>query len=76
MTDLLHANGAFAFFDYATSGAYVEIDMEKDKIDAIYLSPHKNLGGPGGCGMLVCKKTLVDIGIYHLPLEEEVLSAL
>lgn len=58
---LLHAHGAFACFDYAATGPYVEIDMNPDpgpeggdpSLDAIYVSPHKFLGGPGSSGVLV-----------------------
>ncbi len=31
--------------------------------DALYLSPHKLLGGPGSCGLLVIRNNLVDIDI-------------
>ena len=55
---LLHRHGALALFDYAAAGPYVEIDMcpEGDplaRMDAVFLSPHKFLGGPGACGLLV-----------------------
>ena len=50
---LLHAHGAIACFDYAASAPYVPIDMNPPcvdgdaSIDALFLSPHKYLGGPG-----------------------------
>jgi selenocysteine lyase/cysteine desulfurase len=58
---LLHRYGAIACFDYAASAPYVEIDMnppagafEGDaSIDAVFISPHKFLGGPGASGVLV-----------------------
>jgi selenocysteine lyase/cysteine desulfurase len=58
---LLHAHGAFACFDYAASAPYVDIDMNPPpgaaggdaSLDAIFLSPHKFLGGPGSSGVLV-----------------------
>ncbi|XP_057312745.1 uncharacterized protein LOC130654218 isoform X2 [Hydractinia symbiolongicarpus] len=63
---LLHTYGAYAFFDYATAGPYVEIDMNphlkdptKDKLsykDAMFCSIHKFVGGPGTPGLLVAKK--------------------
>lgn len=43
------------------SGPYVEIEMrsgKSDGYDAIYLSPHKFLGGPGTPGILVMSKAL------------------
>ncbi len=63
---LLHAHGAYACFDYAASAPYVEIDMNPDPgpeggdpaIDAIFLSPHKFLGGPGSSGVLVFNERL------------------
>lgn len=60
MAKLLHRYGALALFDYATAGPYVPIDMNpKDEAcakDAVFLSPHKFLGGPGSPGILVIKK--------------------
>ena len=53
---ILHKNGAIACFDYAACAPYVEIDMNKDSesyFDAIFLSPHKFIGGPGSSGLLV-----------------------
>ena len=45
------------FWDYAAAGPYVAIDAS-DK-DAIFLSPHKFLGGPGTPGVLVVRKELL-----------------
>jgi len=58
---LLHRHGALACFDYAASAPYVAIDMnppvgpsgEDCSIDAVFISPHKFLGGPGSSGVLV-----------------------
>jgi selenocysteine lyase/cysteine desulfurase len=50
---VLHENGALAFFDYAASAPYVRMDMARDELDALYFSPHKFLGGPGSCGVLL-----------------------
>lgn len=57
---LLHQYGAIACFDFAASAPYVQIDMNPDpeagedaSIDAIFISPHKFLGGPGASGVLV-----------------------
>ncbi|KAJ4951372.1 hypothetical protein NE237_028204 [Protea cynaroides] len=62
---LLHEFGAFACFDYAASGPYVEIDMRSGELegyDAIFLSPHKFLGGPGTPGILLMSKVLYKLG--------------
>lgn len=66
LAELLHANGALACFDYAGVGAYVPINMiptptaeGKDaSMDAIFLSPHKFVGGPGSSGVLVARRSL------------------
>ena len=58
---LLHRHGAIACFDYAASAPYVEIDMNPPagrydgdaSLDAVFISPHKFLGGPGASGVLV-----------------------
>ncbi len=59
---LLHRHNALAFFDYAASAPYVPIDMNPEpddnaegdaSMDAIFISPHKFLGGPGASGVLV-----------------------
>lgn len=51
----------FFFLVGACSGPYSEIDMrlgEIDGYDAIFLSPHKFLGGPGSPGILLMSKAL------------------
>ncbi|KAG0520398.1 hypothetical protein BDA96_08G070700 [Sorghum bicolor] len=58
---VLHEHGAFACFDFAASGPYVKIDMKSGEIDgydAVFLSPHKFVGGPGTPGILVMNKAL------------------
>jgi len=63
---LLHRYDAIACFDYAASAPYVQIDMNppEDKyngdasLDAIFISPHKFLGGPGSSGVLVFNERL------------------
>eukprot|EP01018_Ginkgo_biloba_P007479 Gb_00368 [translate_table: standard] len=58
---LLHENGAFACFDFAATGPYTQIDMRSGEIegyDAVFLSPHKFVGGPGTPGILLVSKNL------------------
>jgi len=63
---LLHRHDAWACFDYAASAPYTEIDMNPPRdpdggdasIDAVFLSPHKFLGGPGSSGVLVFNERL------------------
>lgn len=64
LASLLHREGAWFFADYAAAGPYVPIDMSEsapgagDHIDAIFLSPHKFIGGPGASGVLVADRRL------------------
>jgi len=74
ISSLLHAHGALAFFDFAACAPYVEIDMnptstgdEDASIDAVFISPHKFLGGPGSSGVLVFNER-----IYHRELPPSV----
>ena len=68
---LLHRYDAIACFDYAASAPYVPIDMNPPadqydgdaSLDAIFISPHKFLGGPGSSGVLVFNERL-----YHREL--------
>ncbi|MBN2415547.1 aminotransferase class V-fold PLP-dependent enzyme [bacterium] len=61
---LLHKYNALACFDYAASAPYVTIDMNPDpgpeggdpSLDAIFISPHKFIGGPGSAGVLIFNK--------------------
>ena len=59
---LLHTHGAYACFDYAAAGPYVPIDMhpsdELERLDAVYLSTHKFIGGPEGSGILTLNREL------------------
>ena len=61
---ILHAHGALAVFDYAASGPYVDIDVGPstpggpDRLDAVVMSPHKFLGGPGSPGLLLFHRDL------------------
>lgn len=64
---LLHKHGALSFWDFAAAGPYVQIEMNLEGKgedghlaykDAIFLSPHKFIGGPGTPGILCLKKHL------------------
>ena len=62
VSTLLHEHGALAFWDFAAAAPYVDIDMgpvdEPSSFDAVFLSTHKLIGGPGTPGVLVAKKSL------------------
>ena len=57
LAKLMHQHGGLCFVDFAASAPYVEINMHPEdpleKLDAIFFSPHKFLGGPGTSGVLV-----------------------
>jgi len=60
---LLHEHGALSFWDFAAAAPYVSIDMNGSHdgasyMDAIVLSPHKLIGGPGTPGLLVARQEL------------------
>ena len=49
--------GAIVAFDAASFSSHDNLDA--DYFDALFLSPHKLLGGVGSCGLLAIKKELV-----------------
>ena len=61
----LHAHGALAFWDYAAAGPYLPVRVAAsrpgagDHKDAVFLSPHKFVGGPQTPGVLVVDRRLV-----------------
>ncbi len=60
---LLHQHGALSFWDFAAAGPYLEVEMNGhgdplDYKDAVFLSPHKFVGGPGTPGALLAKRRL------------------
>lgn len=64
VTELLHKHGALAFWDYASAAPYVDVDMNphnRDSLskDAVFISPHKLVGGVNTPGVLVIKKKLL-----------------
>src|SRR4029453_11924774 len=63
VSTLLHEHGALSFWDYAAAGPYVEMRMREDDElaykDAVFISPHKFIGGPQTPGVLVVKRKLL-----------------
>ena len=60
VSTLLKEHGALAFWDYAAAAPYVGIDMNgQAPLDAVFISPHKFIGGPGSPGILVVKKAIL-----------------
>ena len=68
---MIHAYNGYCFVDFACSAPYVSIDMHpKDKearLDAIFFSPHKFLGGPATSGVLIFHNTLYNSAVPDNP---------
>ena len=64
ITRLAKSHAALVIWDYAGAGPYLPITMEPAEgvlIDAIAISPHKMLGGPGATGVLIVRRDAVTI---------------
>jgi selenocysteine lyase/cysteine desulfurase len=70
LAEVMHKHGGVCFVDFAASAPYVDINMHPEnpleKLDAIYFSPHKFLGGPGTSGVLV-----FDSSLYNNPVPDQ-----
>lgn len=64
MAKLMHKYDGRCFIDFAASAPYININMHpadpEQRLDAIFFSPHKFLGGPGTSGVLI-----FDSKLYH-----------
>ena len=74
IASLLHQHGALSFWDFAAAGPYVNIAMYGDTVhdpqsylDAIFLSPHKYIGGPSTPGVLVVRRELMRNRVPDVP---------
>lgn len=71
LAKIMHQNGGICFVDFACSAPYVDIDMHPEdpeqKLDAIFFSPHKFLGGPATSGVLVFDRSLYQNTIPDQP---------
>jgi selenocysteine lyase/cysteine desulfurase len=78
---LLHRYGALSFWDCAAAAPYIDISMrpqrpsdaapsEDDHLDykdAVFVSPHKLVGGPGTPGLLIARKALFTNAVPTVP---------
>ncbi len=73
---LLHRHGALSFWDFAAAAPYIRIEMNaRDDSedgalaykDAVFLSPHKFIGGPGTPGVLIAKRALFQNRVPVVP---------
>src|SRR5438874_9403928 len=62
---LLHRHGALSFWDFAAAAPYTDIRMgsaaqgpDEPYLDAVFISPHKFIGGPGTPGVLAARREL------------------
>lgn len=62
LSKMIHQAGGYCFVDFAASAPYVKIDMHpedyEERLDAVFFSPHKFLGGPGSSGVLIFNSDL------------------
>lgn len=58
ISKILREYNAVICFDAAASSPYINIPCHL--YDALFMSPHKLLGGPGSCGLLVIRKSLIN----------------
>jgi selenocysteine lyase/cysteine desulfurase len=78
---LLHRHGALAFWDCAAAAPYIDIAMAPhrpapdgdtaeahlDHKDAVFVSPHKLVGGPGTPGLLLARRDLFTNVVPSVP---------
>jgi selenocysteine lyase/cysteine desulfurase len=69
---LLHEHGALSFWDFAAAGPYLQIEMTPSadlqaRKDAVFLSPHKFIGGPATPGVLAVRRELLANRVPDVP---------
>ncbi len=71
MAKIMHQYNGLCFVDFAASAPYTDINMhpsdEECKLDAIFFSPHKFLGGPGSSGVMIFDKNIYRNSIPDQP---------
>lgn len=77
ISSLLHEHGALAFWDFAAAAPYVDIQMygalghadpsNTAYKDAVFLSPHKFIGGPSTPGVLVVRREVLTNRVPDMP---------
>ena len=70
VTRVLQEYGAKSIWDYAGGGPYLPINLRPARgvaIDAISISPHKFIGGPGASGVLILRKSACACAIPSWP---------
>ncbi len=76
VAEILHQHGAWSFWDYAAAAPYVPMEMNQPPAedpqglrakDAVFVSPHKFVGGPGTPGILIVKTKLLTNLVPSVP---------
>jgi len=70
LTRQVKKTGARMVWDYAGAGPYLPIQMTPERgaeIDAIVVSPHKFIGGPGASGILIVRRDAVTATVPGQP---------
>jgi selenocysteine lyase/cysteine desulfurase len=71
LAKIMHEHGGVCFVDFAASAPYTTINMHPDdpleKLDGIFFSPHKFLGGPGSAGVLIFDSRLYQNNVPDHP---------
>lgn len=62
MAEIMHKYGGICLVDFSTAAPYLEINMHPKnsnaRLDGIFFSPHKFLGGPGSSGVMIFDSAL------------------
>jgi selenocysteine lyase/cysteine desulfurase len=62
LAKIMHQHGGLCFIDFAANAPYEDMNMHpkdpEERLDAIFFSPHKFLGGPGSSGVLLFNREL------------------
>ncbi len=74
IAEILHEQDALSFWDFAAAAPYIEIEMYPDHEahptaykDAVFLSPHKFIGGPSTPGVLIARRELFSNRVPDVP---------
>jgi selenocysteine lyase/cysteine desulfurase len=74
IADLLHRKGALSCWDFAAAAPHADITMHDGCAahpgaykDAVFISPHKFVGGPGTPGVLVVRRELLANRVPTVP---------
>ena len=74
VAEILHEHGALSFWDFAAAAPYIDIEMYPSRTehpaaykDAVFLSPHKFIGGPSTPGVLVARRSLFANRVPDVP---------